>query len=69
MMGDWESLGLALISLGPQIMNSDDMDSVLRQVKYDSRIIEPDMITKGHMRVAMTMLQLGRVDQMRGDAL
>ena len=67
-MSDWDSFGRAILSMGAEIANADDMDAVLRSLKWDSRIKEPDRLTRKHLRLAMALIQMGRVDQMHREA-
>lgn len=59
---DWENFGLAVITMGDRIYNADDMQSVLRSLKWDARIKSPDALTLNHLRIVMTLITLGRVD-------
>lgn len=57
---DWLALGKALIHQEMEIGCSDDMDSVVRDLRRDSRFTKPERITKAHLWLAMALIQMGR---------
>lgn len=57
---DWLALGKHLLHREMEIGCSDDMDSVVRDLRRDSRFTKPERITKDHLWLAMALIQMGR---------
>lgn len=57
---DWLNLGKLLIANEMEIGNSDDMDSVVRDLRKDARFVKPERISKTHLWLAMALIQMGR---------
>jgi hypothetical protein len=62
---DWMALAEIVIGMECQIENADDMEAVLRQVRWDARLRNPNAVQMRHLRLAVTLVQKGRIHQLR----
>lgn len=62
-LADWRAFAAAILSKGPGVENWDDMGALLRSVCWDSRIKEPHRFRQRHLHLAMSLLAMGRIDQ------
>lgn len=62
-VSDWERMGQMIALYGDSWQNIDSMDTILRMIQGDAAIVKPSSITRNHLRVAMTMVALGRASR------
>jgi hypothetical protein len=62
---EWLTMADIVIGMECQIENADDMDSVLRSVRWDSRLKYPESIKIRHLRLVVMLIQKGRINQLR----
>lgn len=59
-IGDWQRMGKLIALYGDEWRNIDSMDTVLRIIRCDAELAKPQWITLQHLRVAMSLVALGK---------